>query len=321
MGPQTRIAGTPPFVPPEAVYFQPLDARCDLYALGALAYFLLTKRNAYPAREIAELRERWQHRPQPPEALRPDVPRALSDLVMALLSLDARGRPGSAAEVVERLSGIASLPEEDERRYAQAFLTSPKLVGRDRESGALRKRLLRALRGRGGAAAIVAPGGFGRSRMLASFVLEAKLLGAAAVHGRRDRGRLRSLRCCRCARRARARGAADELGAGGRSGADLVPCVAGASPRVRRRRRSRSSRRSSARARSARRCSRSSRSRAASSGSCSRSTTCTAPTANRSGCSLDWRCGPASVTCCLSPLAIRRRLHTHRPRSNSWCSP
>ena len=181
MGPQTRIAGTPAFVPPEAVYFQPLDARCDLYALGALAYFLLTKRNAYPAREIAELRDRWDHRPQPPEALRPDVPRALSDLVMALLSLDPRGRPGSAAEVVERLSSIASLPGEDERRYAQAFLTSPKLVGRDRASGALRRRLLQALRGRGGAAAIVAPGGHGRSRMLASIVLETRLMGAAAV--------------------------------------------------------------------------------------------------------------------------------------------
>src|SRR3954466_6248788 len=63
MGPQTRIARTPAFVPPEAAYLQPLDARCDLYALGALAYFLLTKRNAYPAREIAELRDRWQHRP------------------------------------------------------------------------------------------------------------------------------------------------------------------------------------------------------------------------------------------------------------------
>jgi hypothetical protein len=181
MGPQTRIAGTPAFVPPEAVYFQPLDARCDLYALGALAYFLLTKRNAYPARDFTELRERWQHRPEPPEAVRPDVPRALSELVMALLSLDARGRPGSAAEVVDRLSGIASLHGDDERRYAQAFLTSPKLVGRDRESGALRKRLLLALRGRGGAAAIVAPAGFGRSRMLASFVLETKLLGAVAV--------------------------------------------------------------------------------------------------------------------------------------------
>src|SRR6185295_16567221 len=127
LGPQRRIAGTPSFVPPEAVYFQPLDARCDLYALGALAYFLLTKRNAYPAREIAELRERWQRRPEPPETLRPEVPRALSDLVMALLSLDARGRPASAAEVVERLTAIADLPRDDERHLAQSFLISPTL--------------------------------------------------------------------------------------------------------------------------------------------------------------------------------------------------
>ena len=73
---------------------------------------------------------------------------------------------------------------------AQAFLTSPKLVGRDADADALRKRLLRALRGRGGAAALVAPAGLGRSRMLASFVLEAKLLGAVVIARRRERGRL-----------------------------------------------------------------------------------------------------------------------------------
>jgi serine/threonine-protein kinase len=65
MGLQTQIVGTPPFVPPEAAYTQPLDARSDLYSLGALAYFLLTQRNAYPAREIADLRPLWQHRPMP----------------------------------------------------------------------------------------------------------------------------------------------------------------------------------------------------------------------------------------------------------------
>ena len=130
MGPQSRAAGTAPYVPPEAVYMQPLDGRCDLYALGALAYFLLTNRNAYPAREIGELRQLWRRRPQRPDAIQPEVPRALADLVMALISLDARGRPASAAEVVERLTAIAELPQEDERHLAQAFLTRPMLVGR-----------------------------------------------------------------------------------------------------------------------------------------------------------------------------------------------
>ena len=181
MGPQTRIAGTPPFVAPESVYMQPLEARSDLYSLGALAYFLLTKRNAYPAREISDLRDVWQRKPLRPEQLRPDLPPALCDLVMALLSLDLRGRPASAAEVHERLSAIGELPCDDERLAAQAFLTSPQLVGRADASAVLRKRLMRVTRGRGGIAAVVAASGLGRSRILESFVLEAKLAGAVVV--------------------------------------------------------------------------------------------------------------------------------------------
>jgi serine/threonine-protein kinase len=181
MGAQTRIAGTPPFVPPEALYAQALDARCDIFALGALAYYLLTEHNAYPAREMADLQRVWNQRPAAPDARRPDVPRALSDLVMAMLNLDARGRPSTAAEVVERLTAIAELPSEDERGLAAAFLTSPKLVARQQATEALQKRLARAVRGRGSAIAFVAKPGLGKSRMLSSVVLEAKLLGAAVI--------------------------------------------------------------------------------------------------------------------------------------------
>ena len=78
---------------------------------AALAYFLLTGRNAYPAREVAELRDCWQRRPKRPDALRPDVPRALSDLVMALLSLDARGPAG--------LGGRGVRAAERDRRAAR----------------------------------------------------------------------------------------------------------------------------------------------------------------------------------------------------------
>jgi tetratricopeptide (TPR) repeat protein len=181
MGPQNRIAGTPPFVPPEALYAQPLDARCDLYALGALAYFLLTQQNAYPSRQLADLSEAWRHKPRRPEAIRPEVPRALSDLVMALISLDVRGRPASASEVYDRLSAIGELAVEDERHFAQAFLTSPTLVGRNEASAMIAKRLARAVAGRGSTLSIVGPSGFGRTRMLASLVLQAKLTGATTI--------------------------------------------------------------------------------------------------------------------------------------------
>ncbi len=181
MGPQTRAAGTPPFVPPDAFYLQPLDARCDLYALGALAYYLLTRRYGYPARDLRDLPEMWERRPPRPEALRPELPSALCELVMALTSLDARGRPSSAAEVLERLSAIAELPHEDERHAAQAFLTSPSLVGRDAVVRSVRKSLRGAKHGRGRTHGVVAPAGLGRSRLLAGLVLEARLAGGTVI--------------------------------------------------------------------------------------------------------------------------------------------
>ena len=90
---------------------------------------------------------------------------------------------------------------------AQAFLTSPKLVGRDEASAFAAQAPARARRrGRGSAAvrSSRAPG-LGRSRMLASFVLEAKLMGAAAIAIDADRGRVAGRSRWRRARRAAAR--------------------------------------------------------------------------------------------------------------------
>ncbi|MDB4986063.1 MAG: serine/threonine protein kinase [Myxococcaceae bacterium] len=54
------LIGTPPMVSPEALRGDPLDQRADLYALGALAYWTLTGRNAFPARRLDDLPEFWE---------------------------------------------------------------------------------------------------------------------------------------------------------------------------------------------------------------------------------------------------------------------
>ena len=54
------IVGTAPIIPPEALYGALLDQRADLYSLGALGYWMLTGRHAYPARQVAELRGKME---------------------------------------------------------------------------------------------------------------------------------------------------------------------------------------------------------------------------------------------------------------------
>ena len=181
MGPQREIIGTPPFLCPESLEQRPLDARADLFSLGALAYFALTGRHAYPARRVAELGEMWRRPIESPSRIVPDVPETLAALVLSLIDLNPLVRPGSAAEVYDRLSAIAELPSVEAPETARAYFLTPGLVARADQSQRFRRRLLRAERGRGETLLIESPRGGGRSRLLSSFLLDARLRGAIVV--------------------------------------------------------------------------------------------------------------------------------------------
>ena len=181
MGPSREWVGTLPFAAPEVVNSQPLDARTDLYALGATLYYTLTRRHAYPAREVSQLYALWQERPPRPSALVPGIPEALDVLVMDLMHPDPAVRPASAAEVMERLAAIAELPPDEQVLVSKAYLSTPTLVGRGETLGRIKRIVTRALRRRGTSVAFTGPPGVGRSRVLRAIVLEAKLSGALVL--------------------------------------------------------------------------------------------------------------------------------------------
>jgi tetratricopeptide (TPR) repeat protein len=183
-----ELAGTPPCVPPEAVRLLPLDHKADLYGLGALAYWLLTGRHAYPAKTFFELEGLWTQRPARPSELRPDVPPALDDLVLSLLSLDPLGRPARAAEVIDRLVAIGGLDPttESEAEAGRGYLLSATLVGRQEELSLVRAAVQKAAQGHGGALLFEAPLGAGKSRLLREVSLEAQLAGMSVVLASND---------------------------------------------------------------------------------------------------------------------------------------
>lgn len=175
------LAGTPPYVAPESLRGLPLDHRTDLFGLGALAYWLLTGREAYPARKVADLEELWSLRPPPPSAMAPEVPAALDELVLSMLSLDRHGRPASAVEVIERLTPIAGLEPLDEGGAAHGYLASAPLIGRKSEMGVLRQLQRQATAGHGSAVVIEATSGVGKSRLMREFGFEAQIAGALTL--------------------------------------------------------------------------------------------------------------------------------------------
>jgi hypothetical protein len=181
MGPSRQVVGTPAYCAPEALDLQPLDARTDLYSLGATLYFALTGRHAYPAKTFVQLRDFWNIRPARPAELVEGIPPALDALVMDLLSQDPTVRPANAGEVMEQLAAIDGRPVEEHLLVTQAYLASPNLVGRDAPLARVRAKLLRTLRGYGSALLFTGPSGVGRTRLLAACLIESKLLGALAL--------------------------------------------------------------------------------------------------------------------------------------------
>jgi hypothetical protein len=178
---------------------EPLDARTDLYSLGATLYHALTGRHAYPAHDFRHLRKLWDAPIAPPSAFVTAVPAELDALVMSLLSLDPAARPASAAEVLDRLSAIAGLPVDEQLHVSNAYLQTPTLVGRTTMLARARKKLARARDKRGSSTLVLGAPGIGRSRFFAACALEGKLLGltalrADAVDGQRgDFGAVRAL--------------------------------------------------------------------------------------------------------------------------------
>jgi serine/threonine-protein kinase len=114
------VRGTPQFMAPEqAVGSRGLDHRCDLYALGGVAYYLLTGRPPFEGDTsvgvmIAHVRDPVV----PPSKHRPDTPADLESVVLACLEKDPDRRPPDAAALGRALAACASAADWDADRAA-----------------------------------------------------------------------------------------------------------------------------------------------------------------------------------------------------------
>jgi pimeloyl-ACP methyl ester carboxylesterase len=95
-----QLLGTPTCLAPEQALGGVVDGRTDLYALGVLLYEWAVGAPPFSGDDAMSVVSQHVHvAPVPPTDHRPDLPEALSSLILRLLSKDPEQRPASAADV------------------------------------------------------------------------------------------------------------------------------------------------------------------------------------------------------------------------------
>ena len=97
-----QTTGTPAYMAPEVILGEAeVDRRADVYALGCVAYYLLTGQLVFEAdTPMKMLLQHVQARPIPPsKRTELKIPRELDELVLACLEKDPNKRPQDAGEL------------------------------------------------------------------------------------------------------------------------------------------------------------------------------------------------------------------------------
>ncbi|NVB78735.1 MAG: serine/threonine protein kinase [Kofleriaceae bacterium] len=107
------VIGTPGYIPPEQAISAPLDSRGDLYALGCVAWYLLTGQEVYPRATEDEVMRAHVHEPVPVlrTKVRSWLPVELEQLVVQCLAKQPNERPEDARALQKALASIV-IPEE-----------------------------------------------------------------------------------------------------------------------------------------------------------------------------------------------------------------
>jgi serine/threonine-protein kinase len=110
---EASLSGTPQYMAPESITApDAVDARADLYALGAVAYYLLTGTHVFTGKSIVEVCSHHLH--STPETLSSRLGKPISPdlehLVLRCLAKDPADRPQSAFELERCLSECAGVP-------------------------------------------------------------------------------------------------------------------------------------------------------------------------------------------------------------------
>jgi formylglycine-generating enzyme required for sulfatase activity/dienelactone hydrolase/predicted Ser/Thr protein kinase len=101
------IVGTVAYASPEQIEAKPVDARTDVFSLGAVLYEMLTGRRPFQGEsQLSTMAAILRDRPEPLTANRADVPREISRILERCLEKNRESRCASAVELRDDLAAV-----------------------------------------------------------------------------------------------------------------------------------------------------------------------------------------------------------------------
>ncbi|MBL7209797.1 MAG: protein kinase [Dehalococcoidia bacterium] len=192
------IVGIPAYLPPEQALGKPSDVRSDLYSLGSVLYEMVAGRPPFPGDDpVKVIFSHINDLPMMPRRITPEIPEALEQVIMKLLSKDPDKPYPSAGGLLQALKSVAEPVEARPapvevptwEKVAEASPTpeprwAQPLVDREQEMRTLRPCLDATLRSEGSLAFITGEAGIGKTRLAYELRSYAKLRGAQCLIGR-----------------------------------------------------------------------------------------------------------------------------------------
>ncbi|MET0410358.1 MAG: BREX system ATP-binding domain-containing protein, partial [Polyangiaceae bacterium] len=173
--------GTPGYMAPEQILGEPLDARCDLYALGCILFELMTGTPPFCADSAHALIDQHMNVTPPlPSSIVDDVPPALDQLVLNLLAKQREERIGYAQDVVDALGAFTGAGSQ---HTAPRLPYRARMVGRETDARRLLNRLARVRDGDGALLFVAGESGAGKTRFVNELGVRALGLGMEVVIG------------------------------------------------------------------------------------------------------------------------------------------
>jgi hypothetical protein len=175
-------AGTIAYIAPEIFQGEPYSQASDLYAVGVIAFQLLTGQYPYNESNMATMLHDILAKQVDASSF--GIQDNLSMVLNRLLVKQRAERYQAADQVIRDLSAAANLavsPETEEIR--ESFLQAAKFVGRETELSHLTGRLEETTQGHGGGLLIAGESGVGKSRLLDEFRIIALVEGLLVMSG------------------------------------------------------------------------------------------------------------------------------------------